>query len=63
MTVHRRSGRSNPLADFRVDPAKVRYIGRDLQRPEGILAERDGTLWAADARGGVSGSTATAASS
>src|SRR5690606_22928827 len=25
----------------------------NLQRPECILAERDGTLWAADARGGV----------
>ena len=25
----------------------------DLQRPECILAERDGTLWSADARGGV----------
>ncbi|PZU09268.1 SMP-30/gluconolactonase/LRE family protein [Sphingomonas sp.] len=28
-------------------------IGRDLQRPECILAERDGTIWSADARGGV----------
>ena len=28
-------------------------IGYDLQRPECILAERDGTLWTADARGGV----------
>ncbi|NKJ00937.1 SMP-30/gluconolactonase/LRE family protein [Novosphingobium sp. SG707] len=31
----------------------LRNIGRDLQRPECILAERDGTLWSADARGGV----------
>ena len=31
----------------------LRYIGRDLQRPECILAEPDGTLWSADARGGV----------
>jgi gluconolactonase len=44
---------NNPLADWRVDRAKIRTIGRDLQRPECILAERDGTLWAADARGGV----------
>jgi sugar lactone lactonase YvrE len=28
-------------------------VGHDLQRPECILAERDGTLWSADARGGV----------
>ena len=28
-------------------------MGEDLQRPECILAEPDGTLWAADARGGV----------
>jgi sugar lactone lactonase YvrE len=28
-------------------------MGHDLQRPECILAERDGTIWTADARGGV----------
>jgi gluconolactonase len=28
-------------------------VGEDLQRPECILAEPDGTLWVADARGGV----------
>jgi gluconolactonase len=43
----------NPILDFGVDKAAVQYVGRDLQRPECILAERDGTLWAADARGGV----------
>jgi gluconolactonase len=31
----------------------IRHVGHDLQRPECVLAERDGTLWAADARGGV----------
>lgn len=31
----------------------IGFVGRDLQRPECILAERDGTLWSADARGGV----------
>lgn len=45
--------RYNPLRDWRVDPAAIRYVGKDLQRPECILAERDGTLWSADARGGV----------
>lgn len=45
--------RPNPLDGFRVDRALVRTIGHDLQRPECILAEPDGTLWSADARGGV----------
>ncbi|WP_382163498.1 SMP-30/gluconolactonase/LRE family protein [Hydrogenophaga sp. ANAO-22] len=44
---------NNPLDGFQVDRAAIRTIGQDLQRPECILAERDGTLWAADARGGV----------
>jgi sugar lactone lactonase YvrE len=43
----------NPLAGFRVEKSALRFVGRDLQRPECILAEPDGTLWAADARGGV----------
>ena len=43
----------NPIIGFQVDPGQIRYIGNDLQRPECILAEPDGTLWAADARGGV----------
>ncbi|MDA0230737.1 MAG: SMP-30/gluconolactonase/LRE family protein [Proteobacteria bacterium] len=43
----------NPLAGFHVDPANIEYVGQGLQRPECILAERNGTLWSADARGGV----------
>ncbi len=43
----------NPMRGFTVDRAQIRTIGRELQRPECILAEPDGTLWAADARGGV----------
>jgi gluconolactonase len=43
----------NPLRGWRVDRDAIRRVGRDLQRPESILAERDGTLWSADARGGV----------
>lgn len=43
----------NPLDGFTVDRGAIGYVGKDLQRPECILAERDGTLWAADARGGV----------
>jgi gluconolactonase len=43
----------NPINDFGIDPACLSYIGHDLQRPECILAEPDGVLWVADARGGV----------
>ena len=44
---------ANPILDFEIDKAALQYTGQDLQRPECILAEPDGTLWAADARGGV----------
>ena len=44
---------TNPLDNFSLNPNDIKYIGKDLQRPECILAERDGTLWSADARGGV----------
>lgn len=44
---------TNPVLHFEIDKSQIRYIGKDLQRPECILAERDGTLWSADARGGV----------
>ena len=43
----------NPMIGFQVDRSEIGYVGHDLQRPECILAEPDGTLWAADARGGV----------
>jgi gluconolactonase len=43
----------NPLLDFEIDKSSIGYVGSGLQRPECILAEPDGTLWAADARGGV----------
>jgi sugar lactone lactonase YvrE len=44
---------TNPLIGWSVDRSAIRTIGADLQRPECILAESDGTLWSADARGGV----------
>ena len=44
---------ANPLHGWNVDHADITFVGRELQRPECILAERDGTLWSADARGGV----------
>ena len=43
----------NPILDFGIDKRSLRYVGCGLQRPECILAEPDGTLWSADARGGV----------
>jgi gluconolactonase len=43
----------NPILDFGIDKHAIKFIGHDLQRPECILAERDGVLWSADARGGV----------
>src|SRR5262245_32257757 len=43
----------NPILDFGIDKESLQYIGSNLQRPECILAERDGSLWSADARGGV----------
>lgn len=44
---------ANPILDFGIDVEKLEFIGEGLQRPECILAERDGTLWSADSRGGV----------
>ncbi|MGH1415849.1 MAG: SMP-30/gluconolactonase/LRE family protein [Pelagimonas sp.] len=44
---------NNPLIGFQIDPADLFFVGQDLERPECILAERDGTLWSADGRGGV----------
>jgi gluconolactonase len=43
----------NPLKGFQVNRDEIKYLGKDLQRPECILAEKDGTIWTADARGGV----------
>jgi sugar lactone lactonase YvrE len=43
----------NPLTGWMVDRGAIKSLGRDLQRPECIIAERDGTIWSADARGGV----------
>jgi gluconolactonase len=43
----------NPLRGWTVDRSTIRMVGHDLERPECILAEPDGTLWTADSRGGV----------
>ncbi len=41
------------ILDFELDKSALQYVGEGLQRPECILAEADGSLWIADARGGV----------
>ncbi|MFJ3055671.1 SMP-30/gluconolactonase/LRE family protein [Herbaspirillum sp. NPDC087042] len=43
----------NPLRHWRVQRNDIHTVGQDLRRPECILAEPDGSLWSADARGGV----------
>ncbi len=43
----------NPIDGFVVDRSAIAYVGDGLQRAECVLAERDGSLWAADGRGGV----------
>jgi hypothetical protein len=44
--VIKRARHPNPLRGWRLDRNEIHTIGRDLQRPEGILAELDGALWA-----------------
>ena len=44
---------NNPIDGFTVTKDDFKFIGEGLQRPECILAEKNGDLWAADARGGV----------
>lgn len=43
----------NPLKNWRLDPSEIQFVGQDLQRPECIVTQPDGSLWVADARGGV----------
>lgn len=43
---------SPPLDGVRLTADDLWFVGQDLQRPECILAEPDGSLWSADARGG-----------
>jgi gluconolactonase len=43
----------NPLDDWTLQRSDIGFVGQDLQRPECILAEPNGDLWIADARGGV----------
>ena len=43
----------NPLIGFQVNRVEIKFIGKDLQRPECILTQPNGTVWSADARGGL----------
>ena len=42
---------ANPIDGFTVAHKDVGFVGADLQRPECLLAERDGSLFSADMRG------------
>lgn len=42
-----------PIKEFRLNLSDLTFTGHDLVRPESILAQPDGTLWASDGRGGV----------
>ena len=53
MTLIKTASGPNPLVGWQLDPADIDYVGAELQRPECILAVPDGTLYTADARGGV----------
>lgn len=45
--------KTNPLQGWQIDRSQLKFAGTDLQCPERVLAEKDGTLWSTDARGGV----------
>jgi DNA-binding beta-propeller fold protein YncE len=41
------------ISSFTLDIDALGWTGQDLQRPESVVAEPNGTLWASDGRGGV----------
>lgn len=42
-----------PIKEFQLDLSELTFTGHDLVRPESIIAQRDGTLWVSDGRGGI----------
>jgi hypothetical protein len=48
------------ITSFALDVDELGWTGQDLQRPESVVAEPDGTLWASDAAAGSPASTLTA---
>lgn len=53
MSINTTQFTENPLLGWHVNRDEITFTGEALQRPECILAEPDGSLWTADARGGV----------
>ena len=43
------------INSFTLDIDELGWTGEDLQRPESVVAEPDGTLWTSDGRGGEYG--------
>jgi hypothetical protein len=41
------------IRSFTLDVDELDRVGHDLNRPESVVAEPDGTLWASDGRGGT----------
>jgi len=41
------------IKHFVLNPEDLQPVGQDLQQPESVIAEPDGTLWISDKRGGV----------
>jgi sugar lactone lactonase YvrE len=41
------------IAGFHLAPEDIDYVGQNLSRPECVIAERDGTIWVSDNRGGI----------
>jgi gluconolactonase len=39
------------IKEFTLKLDELQFVGRNLNRPENLIAEKDGTLWIADARG------------
>jgi gluconolactonase len=51
MTLTQHNPLHNPLRGWQVDRSQISHWGAQLQRPECILTEPDGTVWTADVRG------------
>jgi gluconolactonase len=41
------------IGGFKLEAGDLRRVGRELSRPECVVAERDGTLWVSDNRGAL----------
>src|SRR5688500_4002336 len=41
------------ISSFTLDVDELGWTGQDLRRPESVVAEADGALWASDGRGWV----------